>query len=199
MLNLHKRDLILRELYKYKFDGRYYSISWIADQIGISIGREEAFQIGRTLETDGVIQGVGSHDGYAGKISVAGVDYVETNSFSAPNHSILTNTYPQVSNVSAEFLDTIKGLGLPSAANYTFNFTTNVFYTLGDLKVKIESTINSENGIDQDKKDEIVRLLNEVYELVSAKKSYREKGIELLGKVANMHSVYELVTQLVGR
>ena len=72
-----KKKIVLKELYKYKFDGRYYEIIDIIekfDQVEIN----EAFSIGKSLEKKGFVKLIGSKQGAAAEITADGVEYVES-------------------------------------------------------------------------------------------------------------------------
>lgn len=72
-----KREIVLKELYKHKFDGRYYNIVDILG--GFDPGSlEEASSIGNSLDSNGYIKFSGSKQDASAKITAEGVEYVET-------------------------------------------------------------------------------------------------------------------------
>jgi hypothetical protein len=73
-----KKEIVLKALYKYKFDGRYYEIVDILKEFE-PIRIEEASSIGRSLDSNGYIKFSGSKQDASAKITAEGVDYVESN------------------------------------------------------------------------------------------------------------------------
>lgn len=72
-----KKKIVLKELYKYKFDGRYYVIVDILEKF-VQVGYNEAFSIGEALENQGFIKFVASKQGASAEITSDGVEYVES-------------------------------------------------------------------------------------------------------------------------
>jgi hypothetical protein len=93
MKQSEKLDLILRELYKYKNDGKYYSITSICESQNIPIdSQHEIFNISKRLHTDDFIN-QSTYDDCAAELTSYGIEYCEENSYSYSGHSVITNNY----------------------------------------------------------------------------------------------------------
>jgi len=88
-----KLDIILKELYAYKYDSKYYSLKDILNQYNISVSFDEIFALGKRLEQEGYIKFLGGHDDVMGSITAEGVTYVEDDSYTFSGKSIITNNY----------------------------------------------------------------------------------------------------------
>ncbi len=93
MKQSEKLDLILKGLYEFKHDGKYYSLTWILQNNGVEVNFDEVFSLGKKLEGDGMVQFLGKHDDAMGSITTVGIEYVEEDSYSYSGHSITTNNY----------------------------------------------------------------------------------------------------------
>lgn len=76
-----KKTQTLLALYEHKFDGKYYDISVLLNDWGISISLSEAIQIGQALENDGFINLAASKGGASAYITGDGVEFVEEYDF----------------------------------------------------------------------------------------------------------------------
>jgi hypothetical protein len=81
MKHVEKLDLVLRELYKHRFDGILYSITDILAEIGGNPNLQEAKMIGKRLEEDGHIVYVESSDSADARIDSRGIQYCEASSY----------------------------------------------------------------------------------------------------------------------
>ncbi len=81
-----KKDIVLKELYKYKFDGRYYNIVDILSEPE-PVSLEEASSIGKSLDSKGYIKFSGSKQDASAKITAEGVEYVEEFLLSDSKHT----------------------------------------------------------------------------------------------------------------
>ena len=102
-----KLDLILKGLYEYKHDGKYYSLTGLLQNDGIETNFDEIFSLGKKLEADGLMKFSGKHNDAMGCITSEGVEYVEEDSYSYKGKSITTNNY----NISVHGHGNVVGLG----------------------------------------------------------------------------------------
>lgn len=80
MKHVEKLDLVLRELYKHRFDGRNYSILHILYEFGGEPSLEEALIIGERLDKDNLIIYAGTKSSAEGRINSYGIEYCESSS-----------------------------------------------------------------------------------------------------------------------
>jgi len=73
-----KKDFILRELSRSKFDGKNYDFSNFFEERGIEISHSEVYSLGQSLEDDGYINFYGSKDSVGGNIISEGIDHLES-------------------------------------------------------------------------------------------------------------------------
>jgi len=90
MKQVEKLDRILRYLYDHRFDGQYYSLFAIAEELSLPVtGRNEVIQLGHRLKDDGLVNAIGHAMGNLGlEISSHGVDYCEKQSYEDMNQPL---------------------------------------------------------------------------------------------------------------
>ncbi len=94
MKQSEKLDLILRELYKYKNDGKYYSIGWICQTLNIPTDSIlELNKIAHRLKDDSYINTIFSHNDCQAELTTYGIDYCEEDSYSYSGSAIINNNY----------------------------------------------------------------------------------------------------------
>lgn len=80
MKHVEKLDLVLRELYKYRFNGKKYSIKEIINNIGLDAMPREPIIIGKRLEEEGLIEFTPTKESAYAKINSFGIEYCESTS-----------------------------------------------------------------------------------------------------------------------
>ncbi len=89
-----KLDLILLELYKTKYDGKYYPIIEICQKANIPYDSIiEINEMGRRLQNDGYIKSILYLDGCSAYITPYGIEYCEKDSYNNTGNAIITNNY----------------------------------------------------------------------------------------------------------
>ena len=81
-----KKLNLLRVLYKYRFDGRYYNVLEIL-QVFSSSNRDEAYHIAKALYSEGLVKWLGGPDGASAEITAEGVEYVEEQGLSESSYA----------------------------------------------------------------------------------------------------------------
>lgn len=76
-----KKKQALLALYQKRFDGRYYDIAELLEEIQIEVTNSESYHIGQSLEEDGFMKVYPSKDGSFGEITADGVEYIEEGLF----------------------------------------------------------------------------------------------------------------------
>ena len=81
MKQSEKEDLILGELYNYRNDGKYHSISSICQSLNIPLGSIlEMKSIVNSLKEDGFINAHFTINDYSAELTSDGIEYYEENS-----------------------------------------------------------------------------------------------------------------------
>jgi hypothetical protein len=96
MKQSEKLDLILKELYKHKNNGGYYSLNEIFIELGIpiNIAGQELVNLGNRLKNDGYVDVLRFEiNDCIAQITTYGIEYVEEDSYSNSGTSIINNTY----------------------------------------------------------------------------------------------------------
>lgn len=71
-----KKNYLLRALYEHRFDGSYYAVATILEQV-TPVTQTEVFELCKDLEKRGIIKMVGHKDGVNAAITAMGVEYIE--------------------------------------------------------------------------------------------------------------------------
>jgi hypothetical protein len=149
-----KFDLILRELYKYKNDGNYYSIKEICRSLNIPIDSGmELNKIGHRLKNDGLINPLFSHNDCSAELTSHGIDYCEGTSYTYSGHSVITNNY----NVSITNSPNANLVNQSSQVTITQNISE-----ANNAIENIRKTIPTDNSIDKSTEADILECLNEI-------------------------------------
>lgn len=80
-----KKIYILKELYDRKFDGNNYDLEKLNEEL--SINRDEALQIGKSLSDSGLIKIIATKDGVHRKIFPLGIEFIEEEKFIETTYS----------------------------------------------------------------------------------------------------------------
>lgn len=188
MKQSEKLDLILRELYKYKNDGKYYSITSICESQNIPIdSQHEIFNISKRLHDDGFIKQSNTYDDCSAELTSYGIEYCEENSYSYSGHSVITNNY-SISIVN-------------SPNSNIINQSSNVAITQNISEVnqaveRIRETIAIDNTIEKSKATEIMECLNEIQECLKNNQKPKFAIKSLIDIVGGISSIASWVTTL---
>ena len=193
MKQSEKLDLILRELYKYKNDGKYYSIGWICQTLNIPLDSSlELNKIGHRLKDDGFINTLFSHNDCSAELTSYGIEYCEENSYTYSGHSIITNNY------------SISIVNSPNSNIVNESSNVTIIQNISEASQaveKIRETIALDNNIDKDKAAEILECLNEIQD--NLKKNQKPKFaikslIDIAGGISSISSWVTTLGQFAG-
>jgi len=187
-----KLDLILRELYKYRFDGKYYSIDSIVKTLNIPLQTTECNTLGHKLENDGFIKAIFSATDCHAEISPKGVAYCERegDSVTFSGQSSVTNNFNQITN-------NLQNSNNANVVTQSENVTINQSKTEVDNAIEmIRKTISETKDIVESKKLEILECLDEIQENVKNNKKSKFSILSLLNLIGNISSVSAWATTL---
>lgn len=99
MKQSEKMDLLLKELYKYKHDGKFYSLAGFCHELGISYEPyNELVTLGHRLKSDGYIDVTFYPDAPYAKLNSYGIEYCEEDSYTYHGKAIINNNYNIIKN-----------------------------------------------------------------------------------------------------
>ncbi len=193
MKQSEKLDLILRELYKYKNNGKYYSINVICQALNIPIDSSlELNKIAHRLKDDGFINPIFTHNDCSAELTSYGIEYCEENSYSYSGNSIISNNY-SISIVNSPNSNIV---------NQSSNVTINQNISAASQAVeKIRDTISTDTTIDKQKASEILECLNEIQDNLknNQKPKFAIKSlIDLAGGISSIASWVTILGQFAG-
>lgn len=188
MKQSEKLDLILKELYKYKNNGKYYSIYSICQTFKIPLDSFlELNKLAHRLNDDGFINPVFILNDCSAELTSYGIEYCEENSYTYSGQSIVTNNY-SISIVNSPNTNVVSQ-------------SSNVSISQNNLEVNhaiemIRETVANDILIDQVKAAAILECLNQIHE--SLKKNQKPKfAIKSLIDIASgISSIGSWVTTL---
>jgi len=188
-----KFDLILKELYKHKNDGLYYSIGGICNALNIPVDSDmEINKLGHRLKNDGLINTMFKHNDVLAELTSHGIDYCEDNSYSNPGHSVITNNY-HVSVVNSSNVNVV---------NESSNVTITQNISEADHAIEqIREALPMDHSISQDKATEILECLNEIQLALknNQKSKYSIKSLlDIAGGIASIASWVTVLAQYAG-
>jgi hypothetical protein len=93
MKQSEKFDIILKRLYEYRYDGKYYSMLEIMNNYGQSPSFDEVFALAKKLENDRYIKISVQNDDVMASLTTEGIDYVEEDSYSISGSPIISKNY----------------------------------------------------------------------------------------------------------
>ena len=188
MKHTEKLDLILRELYKFKFDGNYYLLEKIfEDGIILIDGNDEITKTAKRLEGDGFINATYTSDGCFVEINSFGVEYCESDSYTYKNHSIITNNY----NLS---ITNSPNANIVSSSNEVQIIITNQAEIKNKIKEIKESLDLSE--VENDLKLELKDCLSEIETCLEADKKPKFAFKQLLELGSDFAGISALILEL---
>lgn len=193
MKQSEKLDLILRELYKYKNDGRYYSIGLISQSLNIPLDSFlELRNLAHRLESDGYIKTIFTRDDCSATLTSYGIEYCEENSYSYSGQSVITNNY------SISIVNSPNSNIINQSSDVTI--TQNISEVNNAIE-KIRESITSDDSIDKTKASEILECLNEIQECIknNQKPKYAIKSlIDIAGGISSIVSWVTVLGQFAG-
>ena len=193
MKQSEKLDLILRELYQYKNDGKYYSIGWICQSLNIPLDSIlELNKLAHRLKDDGFINTMFTHNDCSAELTSFGIEYCEENSYTYSGHSIITNNY-NISIVNSPNSNIVN-------QSQDVTITQNISEVHQAIE-KIREIITKDNSIKKEKVDEILECLNEIQEAIknNQKPKFAIKSlIDIVGGISSISSWVTILGQFVG-
>lgn len=188
MKQSEKLDLILKELYKYKNDGKYYSIGWICESQNIPIDSIlELNKLAHRLKDDGYINTMFSHNDCNAELTTYGIEYCEGDSYSYSGNSIITNNY------SISIVNSPNSNIVNQSNNVTITQNIN---EASKAVEKIRETISLDNTIDKQKATEILECLNEIQDSLKNDQKPKFAIKSLLDIASGISSIASWVTVL---
>ncbi len=193
MKQSEKLDLILRELYKYKNDGKYYSIGWIFQSLNIPLDSAlELNKIAHRLQDDGFIKTMFTHNDCSAELTSCGIEYCEENSYTYSGHSIITNNY------SISIINSPNSNIVNQSSNVTI--TQNISQANEAIE-KIRETIGTDSTIDKLKATDILECLTEIQNCLknNQKPKFAIKSlIDITGGISSIASWVTVLGQFAG-
>lgn len=193
MKQFEKLDLILKELYKYKNDGRCYSIGEICKDLNIPLDSvSEIGTLSNRLKTDGFIKAIPMCGDSLAELTSYGIEYCEENSYSYTGHSIITNNY---------------SISIVNSPNSNIvNQSSNVSITQNISEVnqaieKIRETVKTDKTISDSKATEIIECLSEIQECLKNNKKPKfaiKSLIDIAGGISSIASWLTVLGQFAG-
>lgn len=188
MKQSEKLDLILRELYKYRFDGKYYNIGYLLEILNIEFEEHsELRMLGKRLENDGLIRTIWMKSGASACLTSHGIEYCEETSYSNSGSSLVTNNYQ------------ITIQNSPNSNIVTQSTNTYIQSNFNQITEKITQILNAikeESSINEDEKRELIDNLEEIEILLKADKKPKASYKTLLENSASIAGIGSLVVEL---
>jgi hypothetical protein len=189
MKQVEKLDIILKELYKYRFDGKFYDIGTLLEDLKIDVEpHTELRMLGKRLEEDGFIKTIWQRYGPSACLTSYGIEYCEENSYTYTGQSVITNNYNMTITNS------------PNANIVSNSSNVNIQITnYREIKNKIETlkdTVNKNNEIESAKKTEILECIDEIETTIDAGKKPKFSFASLTHIAGSLSEVGLLVVEL---
>lgn len=193
MKQSEKLDLILKALYNWKNDGKYYSISWICETHKIPIDSVlELNKLGHRLKDDGYINTMFTHNDCKAELTTYGIEYCEEDSYSYSGHSIINNNY------SISIVNSPNSNIVSQSSNVTI---TQNFSQASEAVEKIREAVATDNSIDKEQASEILDCLNEIQNNLQNNKKPKfaiKSLIDIAGGISSISSWVTLLGQFAG-
>lgn len=188
MKQSEKLDIILKELYQYRFDGKYYDIGGLLNDLNIDFEPyTELRMLGKRLVDDGLIKTIWVRQGPAASLTSRGIDYCEETSYSYNNSPIVNNNY----NIS--ILNSNNSNIIASSNNITINYNHNQITGVID---KIKEAINNEEKLLHEEKIELIECVEEVHSVIKQEGTPKTSYKALLENTSNFAGIGSLVLEL---
>lgn len=173
-----KLDIILKGLYDFRFDGKYYSVKEILYNSDIEASVDEIFSLGKKLEEDGYIRFLGGHNDVSASITAEGIEYVEDDSYSITGTPITNNNY-HISIVNS-----------PNSNLVNQSSDVSIKQSLGDINEvinNIQNTIRQDSEIDKQTADDILECLDEIQQGIKNGNKSKNAIKSLIGMAGIFH------------
>lgn len=193
MKQSEKLDLILRELYKHKNDGKYYSIGFICQSLNIPLDSVlELNKLAHRLKDDGFIKTMFTRNDCSAELTSYGIEYCEEDSYSYSGHSVITNNY------SISIVNSPNSNIVNQSSNVTITQNASEVHKVIE---NIRETVATDSSIDKEKATEIIECLNEIQESLKNNKKPKfaiKSLIDLTGGISSIASWITILGQFAG-
>lgn len=187
MKQSQKLDLILKELYKHKNDGKFYSIGQICKSLNIPLDSNlEINKLGHRLESDGFIRTSFTRTDCSAELTTHGIDYCEENSYSYKGQAVITNNY------SFSIVNSQNSNIISHAADIKITY----YNEIRDAIEKIKECISNDSSIDRAKASEILECLNEIQKSIDNNHKPKFAIKSLIEITAGLSSIASWITTL---
>jgi hypothetical protein len=193
MKQSEKLDLSIRELYKHKNDGNYYSIGNICRSLNIPLDSMlELNKLAHRLEDDGFIETMFVLNDCSAELTSYGIEYCEENSYSYSGHSVITNNY------------SISIVNSPNSNIVNQSSKVMISQNVSEVHKAIDSireTVATDATLDKEKATEIIECLNEIQESLKDNKKPKfaiKSLIDLAGGISSIASWVTVLAQFAG-
>ena len=187
MKHKEKLDIVLRGLYRYKFDGKYYPILQIIEEQGLAYGNNEPRHIAKRLNEDGYAKMVATKDRTSVCITSKGVEYCEQDSYALPGSSII-NIY----NIDS----TNSNLNIGSGNQNVKGHSNKQIDDINEIKKELAYLKEVDNALVK----EISECLDEIEEKIQQGKKVSSVLFRgLLAATADLTTIYPLMVKLYNR
>lgn len=193
MKQSEKLDLILRELYKYKNNGKYYYIGQICQSLDIPIDSVlEINKLSHRLKDDGFINAMFTHNDCSAELTSYGIEYCEEDSYSYSGYSVITNNY------------SISIANSPNANIVSQSSNITITQNTGEANIaieKIREAVSTDSSMERTKAEEILECLNEIQDCMRSnqKPKYAIKSlIDIAGGISSISAWILVLGQYAG-
>jgi hypothetical protein len=188
MKQSEKLDLILRELYKYKNDSKYYSIGWICENLNIPLDSLlELNKLAHRLKDDRLINTMFRHNDCMAELTTYGIEYCEEDSYLNSGHSIITNEY------------SISIVNSPNSNIVSQSTDVSITQNIEDINKtinEIKETVEQDPSVDSKILVEILECLNEIEQAVNNGNKPKFALKALLNIAGSISSISGLIMNL---
>ncbi|HPC99155.1 MAG TPA: hypothetical protein P5257_10490 [Bacteroidales bacterium] len=188
MKQTEKLDILLRCLYKFKYDGKYHSIQTILSEEGIEVNREEAYSLCKRLYSEGMIEMVSTKEDVSAEITSYGIEYCEGDSYTYSGSAIINNNY-QITVTNSPGANIVN-----QSSNIKINSQIN---NISELIDKILQTIENDDSIDLKKKMDINECAAEVKNNLKNGQIPKFGIRNLISLIGDISSVSSLIMTLI--
>ena len=153
MKQVEKLDILLQELYKERTNNQYVDPDDIYKSLKIDISYNEQTLILERLKELGLIKTFSTKDGQGAKITSAGIEYCEKNSFSEQGSPVITNNYKYSISHSpnSNIVSHSTGVNIGSDIHEINNLLNNIL-----------TELSKANEVDNSKEEEIKECIEEI-------------------------------------
>ena len=189
MKQSEKLDLILKTLYNYRQDGRYFSIEEICKSQNIPVEPKiELRMIVKRLEQDGYIRAIYTNSDISAVLTSHGIEYCEEDSYANKGHSIITNNY------NLTITNSPNANIVSSSDNVTI--LINNYSNIKNKISEIRDTIKRDTTISQNRIQDIIDCIDEVETAIDSGKKPKFSFSSLVELTSNIAGIGSLVIEL---